>query len=69
MQAFWKGLTCNSQQEVWFDFAKGPTLLILNGIRQLSLYCLVDEVLRRGEITPGEKKNFIIFFPPTRVKM
>ncbi len=32
-------------------------------IRQLSLYFLVDEVLRRSEIMPDEKKNwhFIIF--------
>ena len=30
--------------------------------RQLSLYCLVDEVLRRGEIMPDEKKKLTFHY-------
>ncbi len=33
------------------------TLQALYLVRPLSLYCLVDEVLRRGKIMPDEKKN------------
>ncbi len=31
-------------------------------LKQLSLYCLVDEVLRRGEIMPDEKKNLTFHY-------
>ncbi len=31
-------------------------------IRQLSLYCLVDEVLRRGEIMPDEEKKLTFHY-------
>ena len=45
-------------------------VLLLSYVRPLSLYCLVDEVLRRGKIMPDEEKKtwhfvFILFFPPT----
>ncbi len=38
-------------------------------LKPLSLYCLVDEVLRRGKIMLNEKKTDIsFFFPPTCMK-
>ncbi len=47
---------------VMYSQADDTSLYVLLILRPLSLYCLVDEVLRRGKIMPDEKKNLTFCF-------
>ncbi len=45
---------------------------LIYNVRQHSVYCLVDEVVRREKIMPDKKKKlairFFFYFPPTYKK-
>ena len=61
------------QQQLYKFYTLGYLIFFNLLFRQLSLYCLVDEVLRHGEIMPDEKKkltfHYFLFFPPTCPKI